>query len=71
MKYDYDSIDDILIIRIDTGKLHHGVQKGNVISHYSKEGKLLQLEILDASKEAVHMIHSILKSKQSIAADSD
>ncbi len=53
------------------GKPDHGEQHKNVITHYSKEGKIVELEILDASKETAHMIQAIMKSKQSLLADSD
>jgi uncharacterized protein YuzE len=71
MKYEYSPEVDILLIRLQKGKLDHGEQHGNVIFHYSKEGKLLELEILDASQETAQMIHTIMKSKQSVAADSN
>ncbi len=71
MKYNYSPEVDILIIRVSRGKLDHGEQKGNVITHYSKKGKIVELEILDASKETAHMIQAIMKTKHSAAADSD
>lgn len=71
MNYDYDAESDILMIRISDEAPDHGEQKGNVITHYSKNGKIVELEILDASKETAHMILSIMKSKQSMAADSN
>ena len=71
MNYDYDAESDILMIRISDEAPDYGEQKGNVITHYSKKGKIVELEILDASKETARMILSIMKSKQAIAADSD
>ncbi len=71
MEYEYDPEADILLIRLGNGKPDYGEQKDNVITHYTKEGKIVQLEILDASKETAHMILSIMKSKHALAADSN
>lgn len=70
MKYEYDADADILLIRLTDEKPDHGEQKGNVITHYSKNGEVVELEILEATKETAHLITSIMKAKQSIAADS-
>lgn len=50
MNWTYDQDADILLIRLRKGKLDHGKQKNNVITHFSKNGKLLEVEILDALK---------------------
>ena len=71
MKYEYSPDADVLVIRLRKGKLDHGEQHENVITHFSKDGKIVEIEILDASKEAAHMIHAIMKAKQSVAADSN
>ena len=71
MKYRYKPETDALYIRIAEGKLDHAEQRGNIVLHYSKEDKLLELEILDASKETATLIQSMLKAKQSVAADSN
>jgi uncharacterized protein YuzE len=70
MKYEYNPHTDVLIIQMKKGKPDHGEQVGNVITHYSKDGTVVELEILDASREAANMITAIMKSKQSAAADS-
>ncbi len=71
MKYSYKPEIDVLIIRMGNEKLDHGEQNGNVIAHYSKSGKLVEIEILDATRETASLITSIMKAKQSILADSD
>ena len=63
MKYEYDAESDVLTIRLSKGKLDFGEQEGNVITHFDKEYKPVEIEILDASKEAVEMIRTILKAK--------
>jgi uncharacterized protein YuzE len=70
MKYEYDASADILLIRISNERPDHGEQKGNVITHYSKKGEVVELEILDATKETANMITAIMKSKQPVVADS-
>ncbi len=70
MRYEYDAESDVLLIRLGDAKIDHGEQHGNVITHYSKDGKIIELEILDASKETANMIRAIMRSK-SVAADLD
>lgn len=52
MKYEYYPETDILIIKLSKGKPDFE-QKENIITHYSKQGKPIEIEILDASKTAV------------------
>ncbi len=51
MKCEYDPESDVLLVRIRKEKPDHGEQKGNVITHYSKSGKVVELEILAARKK--------------------
>lgn len=50
IKYRYDKEDDILMVFLGKGKIDDAQQSGNIISHFSANGELLLLEILDASK---------------------
>lgn len=50
IKYRYDREDDVLMVFLGKGKIDDAQQSGNIISHFSANGKLLLLEILDASK---------------------
>lgn len=50
IKYRYDKEDDILMVFLGKGKIDDAQQTGNIISHFSANGELLLLEILDASK---------------------
>jgi uncharacterized protein YuzE len=70
MQYEFDASADILVIRVRKGKPEYGEQDGNVITHYSKDGQVVQLEILDATKETATMITSIMRAQKFIAADS-
>ncbi len=65
MEYKYDSKTDILLITLGKEKPDFGEQKENIITHYSKQGKPIEIEILDASKTAVKIVETILAGKRS------
>ncbi len=69
MKYEYDAEVDILMIYLSKDKPDHGEMNGGIITHYNKRGKAVQLEILDASKTALNMIQTILRSKHAMASN--
>ena len=50
MKYKYDKESDILMIKLSNKKPDFGEQRENIITHYSKDGKPVEIEILDAKK---------------------
>ena len=50
IKYRYDKEDDVLMVFMGKGKIDDAQQTGSIISHFSRKGELLLLEILDASK---------------------
>lgn len=64
MKYKYDPESDILLITMSDEKADFGEQKENFITHYNKDGKPIEIEILDARKTAQKMLEAILSSKQ-------
>lgn len=69
MEYEYDPEVDILTIKLSKEKPDFGEQTGPVITHYSKEGKPIELEILGASTTVLSIIKPILsKSKRKITA---
>ncbi len=70
MEYKYDPKTDILLIKLSKEKPDFGEQKENIITHYSKKGKPIEIEILDASKTTVKMIETIFKSKRAPIATS-
>jgi uncharacterized protein YuzE len=63
MEYKYDKDTDILVIKITSDSLDYGEQEENIIYHYSKEGKPVEIEILDASRTALKVFGAILQSK--------
>ena len=61
IRYRYDKEDDVLMVFLGEGKIDDAQQTGNIISHLSAKGKLLLLEILNASKflkETSEVFHS-------------
>ena len=66
MEYEYDPETDILIIKLSRAKPDFGEQEGNIIAHYNKENKPVQIEILDASSTVVGLIGTILKYRKHI-----
>jgi len=64
MKYKYNPEADILLITLSDEKPDFGEQKENIITHYNKQGKPIEIEILDASKTAVKILETILTSKR-------
>jgi len=67
MGYEYSPETDILLIRLSKWKADFGEQKENIITHYNKHGKPLEIEILDASKTAVKRVETIVQSKKAIS----
>lgn len=64
MKYTYDAEADVLVIKLRSEKPDFGEQEGNVITHYNKDYKPVEIEILDASQTASEIIETILASKR-------
>lgn len=48
LKY-YDK-DDILVIKTSAEQYDHAEMAGNIVVHYTKSGKPVRIEILEASK---------------------
>lgn len=63
MKYKYDPKADVLLIKLSDEKPDFGEQRENIITHYNKKGKPIEIEILDASKAAVEIIKAMLPKK--------
>ncbi len=67
MIYRYDPKTDILVLILGKGRLDFGEQKENIITHYDKNGKPLEIEILEASKTAMKMMSTIVSGKKRVA----
>ena len=64
MIYKYDQKTDTLMLVLAKEKPDFAEQRENIITHYNKEGKPIEIEILDASKTAVNIIEAIFKGNR-------
>ena len=65
MKYKYDRETDILVIELRRQKPDFAEQTGNIITHYDKKNKPVEIEILDAAKTTQAMVNAIYGKKLS------
>ena len=62
MKLSYDREEDILMIEVDPGGvIDHAEQVGPLITHFTATGRLVLLEILDASEFLSQVIKATLR----------
>ena len=66
-KYKYDREADVLLITLSRGKPDFAEQSRNVITHYTKAGKPIEIEILEASETAVEILKAVLAKKGAAA----
>ena len=66
-KYSYDRESDVLLITLSREKPDFAEQSQNVITHYDKAGKPVEIEILDASTEAMNILKALLPKKGAAA----
>ncbi|MBC7227538.1 MAG: DUF2283 domain-containing protein [Thermoflexales bacterium] len=50
MKMRYDWEEDILLIEMSEGRIDHAEQSDSLIAHLTADGRIVLLEILDASR---------------------
>ncbi len=60
MMYKYSSEVNIVLIKLRKGQLHRGEQEGNIIIHYDKDEKPIEIEILNASKSMFWLAKAII-----------
>jgi len=58
---DIISIDDVLLIEFSNEEIDYAEEAGNMIIHFSKDGKPVLLEILDASEFLVEVLKASMK----------
>ena len=58
--FDYDAEADALVLKVRPGRPDHGEQDGNVITHYDRDGKVVEIELLDASAAAADLVNTLL-----------
>jgi len=67
-KIRYDEEADVLtVIVAEKGKLSYAEEVGDIVVHFSEEGKPLFMEILKASKIVPLMVQSLAKKEVTIA----
>jgi uncharacterized protein YuzE len=64
MKYRYDAEADVLLIRLREGRPEYGEQKGDVITHYGKDRRAVEIEILDASQNTADLVRTVLTAQR-------
>jgi len=67
MIYRYDPKTDILVLVLGKGRLDFGEQKENIITHYDRKGKPLEIEILEASQTAMKIVSAIMGGKKRLS----
>lgn len=65
----YDQEVDILTITLSDEAPDHGEQNENVIVHHGREGKPIEIEILDASTVILELLGPMLAGDQQPRAD--
>ncbi len=61
MRYRYDRQTDILIIELKRQKPDFAEQAGNIITHYDKQSRPVEIEILGASRATRQMLKAMGK----------
>ncbi|MBI5553705.1 MAG: DUF2283 domain-containing protein [Candidatus Diapherotrites archaeon] len=64
MKYKYDAETDILVIKLSGRKPDFAEQEGDLITHYDRENKPVEIEILNASETALQMVRAMIPHKK-------
>ena len=63
MKARYDGEGDILDIVVREGQIHHAEEKDQIIINYDEKGKVIEIEILNASDFLGDFLVGILRAK--------
>jgi len=65
MKISYNRNEDIMILEVSPGAIDYAEEMGPIIVHFTKEGKPVLLEILDASDFIADIARTTIKAKNS------
>ena len=63
MKISYNRNEDIMILEVSPGAIDYAEEMGPIIVHFTKEGKPVLLEILDASDFIAAVARTTIKAK--------
>jgi uncharacterized protein YuzE len=66
MKASYDRDSDALFIHLGKGKVDYAEERGPFIIHFTRRGKPLLLEILDASEVLSNLTKVTMRSKKAV-----
>ena len=66
-KYKYDPEADVLLITLSRGKPDFAEQSQNVITHYNKAGKPIEIELLNASQTALDILEAMMLQQRASA----
>jgi len=69
MKISYDKEKDILLIESSEEPIDYAEEVGSIIAHFTKEGKPVLLEILDASEFLSEVIKASMPAKEERVVD--
>jgi len=69
MKISYDKEKDILLIESSEDPIDYAEEVGSIIAHFTKEGKPVLLEILDASEFLSEVIKASMPAKEERVVD--
>jgi len=64
MKVSYDRDSDVLMIQVSEAKVDYAEEMGPIIVHFTKDGKPVLLEILDASEIISEVAKIGMKAKK-------
>jgi len=68
MEYEYDPETDILLLKLRDETPAFGEQEDNIITHYNKNNKPVEIEILNASETAISMLKAMFSQKTPVEA---
>jgi len=64
MKVSYDRESDVLLIQVSEAKVDYAEEMGPIVVHFTKGGKPVLLEILDASEVISEVARIGMKAKK-------
>jgi uncharacterized protein YuzE len=63
MHVSYNRKEDILVLELSQGVVDHAEESGPLIAHFSAEGKLVLLEILEASEFLAQLSKTTMRAE--------
>jgi len=67
MRCEYDPEADVLLITLSRERPDFADQSQNVIAHYNKQGKPIEIEILNARETALDILGAVLRKSRAPA----